>query len=140
MMTNTLDVTVSGYLSDELQYPNCRWFPFKHNDFRCYFQPYTHKNMFTLNLAQVETFHETNAPVLDKVVFHEKQMSKLKKWWFSDWCPEKIYDVEYHVKEIRAFTFVKMRSGTTFLVDESVECLKNALDGCIWTHAFIEAL
>ena len=32
------------------------------------------------------------------------------------------------------------RSGKTYMIDESAECLKNALDGCVWTAEFLKSI
>ncbi len=50
------------------------------------------------------------------------------------------YDVDFEISGIKKVTYVKMRSGKTYMIDESAECLKNALDECVWSADFLKAL
>ena len=31
-------------------------------------------------------------------------------------------------------------AGKEYMIDESVECLKNAIDGCVWTADFLKSI
>ena len=50
------------------------------------------------------------------------------------------YDVDFKISSIKKVTYVKMRSGKEYMIDESVECLKNAIDGCVWTADFLKSI
>ena len=134
-MINTFDITISGYLKSFVRRPDGRLEYFTYDGYHEFWQFYKNYETMTLNLVNIESFKQLKFPIIDKVIFKEKPMSMFKKL-----ITENIYDIKYTVTSFKDVTYVKMRSGTTYLVDESVECLKNALDSCIWSDAFLKAI
>lgn len=131
-MVNTLDVTLSGYPENTIQLPNGDWtYLSLVNGYECYWHQYKKPKTITLNLVNIESFETLEYPLIEYSV-KEKPISWFKKFWYDGWNYGKIYDI--NIKQIgsKALTRVYMRSKQSFIIDESVECLKNALDACVW--------
>lgn len=137
-MLNTLDVTISGYPIDECQDPAGYWHVLSYNGSHEFWHFYRSPQKFTINLVNIEKFSELEFPVIDTVNFTEKPMSKFKKWFYKGWLD--LYDIDIKVSKMKKVTYVKMRSGESYMIDESAECLKNALDGCVWTAEFLKSI
>lgn len=138
-MVNTLDVTISGFPSHWLQIAGI-WDTYTPADFGIkdcdtFWQQYSksyieHK---TINLVNIETLKALKLPIL-KVKAKEKDLT----WWqkFLAWRPIDLYDVDIQVVGTMEATRISFRSGATMYVDESIDCIKNALDACVWTADF----
>ena len=127
-MVNTLDVTISGEITDMYVLPNDSIWSFNYCTpyFKAYETP-THK---TLNLVNIESFEEMEYPIVQYVIT-EKPYKWFKRFWFSG--TSKLYNVERKELGTKKVTWVKMRSGEKYMIDESAMCIQNALDACVWT-------
>ena len=134
-MLNTFDITESGYPVYEYRYPNGFYRSFLYDGYHGFWKSYSKVCTRTLNLVNIESFEELEFPILEKIIFTERPKSKFKKLLFGS-----SYDVDFKISSIKKVTYVKMRSGKTYMIDESVECLKNALDGCVWSADFLKAI
>ena len=134
-MLNTFDITESGYPVYDYKRPNGYYASFSYNGYYGFWKSYNKVCTRTLNLVNVESFEELEFPILEKIVFTEQPKSKFKKLLFGS-----SYDVDFKISRIKKVTCVKMRSGKTYMIDESAECLKNALDSCVWTAEFLKSL
>ena len=134
-MLNTFDITESGYPVYDYKYPNGFYSSFSYNGYHGFWKPYNKVCIRTLNLVNVESFEELEFPILEKIVFTERPKSMFKKLLFGS-----SYDVDFKISSIKKVTYVKMRSGKTYMIDESVECLKNAIDACVWTADFLKSI
>ena len=131
-MVNTLDVTLSGYPVYDLRDP-CGGLHFLSECSIHAAWKSTPSKTTTLNLVNIESFRELVYPVVE-VKFTENKISLLKKLWYVMALPDyKVFTLSIKVIGEKKVTEVTMRSKERFLVDESAECLKNALDACIWT-------
>lgn len=131
-MTNTLDVTMSGYPAIGYRFPNGTYRYFQYKNYISYWKEYHEHKHKTLNLLNVESFELVCFPIVS-ISFLDKHASKFKRFWYDGWYDDKLYDVNIELIGIKNVTSLKMRSGDKMLVDESVDCLKNAIDACIWT-------
>ena len=131
MDINTLDVTISGYPDNEFRLPNGQYEFFHCNGCSCFWNPYREPITKTLNLVNIEWFEPFNYPLVE-IYCKEKPVSWFKKFWYSGWQNDKLYDIDIKVVGEKTVTRVIMRSKTSFFIDESVECLKNAIDACVW--------
>lgn len=134
-MLNTFDITESGYPVYDYKRPNGYYASFSYNGYYGFWKSYDKVYIRTLNLVNVESFEELEFPILEKIVFTERPKSMFKKLLFGS-----SYDVDFKISRIKKVTYVKMRSGKTYMIDESAECLKNAIDGCVWTAEFLKSL
>ena len=138
MNINTFDITISG----NAQYGYClsdgNYVDFYFNGYYAFWKSNDNVQTLTLNLANIESFKKLSFPIV-KIVVKPKKINAFKKWWYSG-CVEKLYDISINLISIKNVTYIKMRSGRTYLIDESVECLKNAFEGCVWTADFLEHL
>ena len=131
-MVNTLDVALSGYPENEIRLPNGHWRYLSLEDgCQFYWHPYNKPKTRTLHLVNVESF-ETLAYPLIECDIKEKPISWIKKFWYDGWNDDKIYDINIKQIGLKTVTRVYMRSKESFIIDESAECLKNALDACVW--------
>ena len=133
-MINTLDVTVSGHLAIGYFLPNgsFRYLDFEEYDSYWKEYPIDRRKHKTLNLINVESFVPVRVPLLDiKVV--DKKVSALKRFLYDGWNDSKLYDVKISLVGVKEVTYIKMRSGESLYVDETSDCLKNAIDACVWT-------
>lgn len=130
--TNTFDITISGYPLNDIMLPNGSFQPFHLNGYSAFWKPYNKSIVETINLVNVETFLSLSYPIV-KITINEKPISKFKKFWYDGWDNTKVYDIDIQAIDIKHVTYVTMRSKQTLLIDETCECLKNALDACIWT-------
>lgn len=134
-MLNTFDITESGYPLYDYRCPNGDYRSFSYNGYYGFWKFYNKVCTRTLNLVNVESFEELKFPILEKIVFTERPKSIFKKLLFG-----RSYDVDFKISRIKKVTYVKMRSGKTYMIDESAECLKNALDSCVWTADFLKSI
>ena len=93
----------------------------------------------TLHLLNVESFETLAYPLIEYSV-KEKPISWFKKFWYDGWNDDKIYDINIKQIGFKVLTKVYMRSKKSFIIDESAECLKNALDACVWNADIKEQL
>ena len=131
-MYNIIEVIESGCPYDEYISPNGEYKRFDFDGYREYWHAYKDKKSFAVNLLNIETFEKRVYPIVD-ICCKEKPVSWLKKFWWSGWRDDLLYDVSIKVLDMKEVTFVTMRSGRRFYIDESVECLENALDVSAWT-------
>ena len=131
MDINTLDVTLSGYPAYEYRLPNGDWQYFHHSRFEYFWKPYKKPTTKTLNLINVESFESLSYPIVD-ISVKSKPVSWLKRFWYSGWNNSKLYSTSINVIGMKIVTKVTMRSKETYIIDESVQCLKNAIDACVW--------
>lgn len=134
-MLNTFDITESGYPVYDYKYPNGCYRSFSYKGYHGCWKSYNKVYTRTLNLVNVESFEELEFPILEKIVFTERPKSIFKKLLFGS-----SYDVDFKISSIKKVTCVKMRSGKIYMIDESAECLKNALDSCVWTAEFLKSI
>jgi hypothetical protein len=143
-MLNTLDITVSGYPEYYCIDPDGKVIDFKCGDYHSFWKFYSEIQTVTLNLVNVESFKELHFPVIERIDFTEKQAvkgkSSLRKWLYKFFVLTYVYDIDVKQAGIKKVTYVKMRSGESYMIDESTECLKNALDGCVWTAEFLKSI
>lgn len=131
-MINTLDVTVSGYPENKITLPNGDWkYLSLVNDCGLYWRQYNKPRTLTLNLVNIESFETLVYPLIEYSV-KDKPISWFKKFWYDGWNYDKIYDISIKQIGFKTLTKVYMRSKVSFIIDESAECLKNALDACVW--------
>ena len=131
-MVNTLDVTVSGYPENKITLPNGDWkYLSSVNNFNFYWRQYKKPKTLTLHLVNVESFETLTYPLIEYSV-KDKPISWFKKFWYDGWNYAKIYDINIKQIGFKTLTKVYMRSKQAFIIDESAECLKNALDACVW--------
>ena len=132
-MINTLDVTISGYPENLIQLPNGDWIYLSSvvNGGEYYWCQYKKPKTITLHLVNIEAFKTLEYPLIEYSV-KEKPISWFKKFWYDGWNYDKIYDINIKQIGIKVLTKVYMRSKQSFIIDESAECLKNALDACVW--------
>lgn len=125
-MGTAIDVTVSGYVLHEYSVggsyryrPGGFWKP-------CCGGEVDRK---TVNAACVECFREITYPILDIKVSPKPGVGAFKRWWYSGWDDEKIYDVE--IKEIgkKTVTYVRLASGEDLYADQSADVFRKAIDG-----------
>lgn len=131
MDINTLDVTLSGYPTREYRLPNGDWQYFRHNKFEYFWKPYKKPTTKTLNLINVESFESLSYPIVD-ISVESKPVSWLKRFWYAGWNNSQLYSTSINVIGMKTVTKVTMRSKETYIIDESVQCLKNAIDNCVW--------
>lgn len=131
-MINTINVTVSGCPYSEYRLPNGKYKQFTFQGYDQYWHVYKAEKSFDMNLLNIETFEKQVYPIVD-ICCKEKPVPWLKKFWWSGWRDDLLYDVSIKLKQLKEVTFVTMRSGRGFYIDESVDCLKNALDASVWT-------
>ena len=134
-MLNTFDITESGYPLYEYKCPNNFYRSFSYNGYYGYWKFYDKIYTTTVNLVNIESFKALEFPIVKKIIFTEQPISKFKKMLFGS-----SYDVDFEISGIKKVTYVKMRSGKTYMIDESAECLKNALDSCVWTAEFLKSI
>ena len=134
-MINTFDITESGYPVYDYRYPNGFYRSFSYNGYHGFWKSYNGANVTTINLVNVESFKELEFPIVEKIIFTERPKSMFKKLVFGS-----SYDVDIKISSIKKVTYVKMRSGKEYMIDESVDCLKNALDGCVWSAEFLKSI
>ena len=131
-MVNTLDVTLSGYPESTIQLPNGDWtYLISVNGCECYRRQFEKPKTMTLHLVNIESFETLEYPLIEYSV-KEKPISWFKKFWYDGWNYDKIYDINIKQIGLKVLTKVYMRSKQSFIIDESAECLKNALDACVW--------
>ena len=131
-MVNTFDVTVSGYPENTIMLPNGDWkYLSSINNFNFYWCQYKKPKTLTLHLVNVESFETLVYPLIEYSV-KDKPISWFKKFWYDGWNYAKIYDINIKQIGFKTLTKVYMRSKASFIIDESAECLKNALDACVW--------
>ena len=130
-MINTLDVTISGSYAIGYFLPNGTYRYFDFEKYDGYWKKYTKAKTKTLNLINVESFESISFPIVNIDISH-KPVSAFKRFLYSGWDDDKIYDVKIEIVNFKDVTKLKTRSGETMLIDESVECLKNAIDACVW--------
>lgn len=139
-MVNTLDVTVSGYPENTITLPNGNWkYLSSVNNFNFYWHQYKKPKTLTLHLVNVESFETLVYPLIEYSV-KDKPISWFKKFWYDGWNYAKIYDINIKQIGFKTLTKVYMRSKVSFIIDESAECLKNALDACVWNADIKEQL
>ena len=138
MNINTFDITISGDVRYGYYLPNGDYADFYFNGDYAFWKSYDNVQTLTLNLANIESFKKLSFPIV-KITAKPKKINAFKKWWYSG-CIEKLYDINIKLISIKDVTYIKMRSGKTYMIDESVECLKNAFEGCVWTADFLEHL
>ena len=134
-MFNTFDITLSGYPYHEVEYPNGDWHFLHMEDdgISEYWHAYKSPKTKTVNLLNIESFHSIICPVV-KFKWIDRNMSWWKKFWFAVLEDnDKIWKLDIKVLGQKEATVVKMRSGDKFIIDESAECLKNAIDSSVWT-------
>ena len=127
-MVNSLEVTISGEVSNTYYLPNDTvW-----DSHYCvdHYVAYNKPRNISLNLVNVETFQEITYPILEHVVT-EKKVNWLARLLFVG--TSKLYDVEHRQVGTKKVTWIKMRSGAKYMVDESASLIQNALDACVWT-------
>ena len=131
-MINTFDVTVSGYPENKITLPNGDWkYLSSVNNFDFYWRQYKKPKTLTVHLVNVESFETLTYPLIEYSV-KDKPISWFKKFWYDGWNYAKIYDINIKQIGFKTLTKVYMRSKVSFIIDESAECLKNALDACVW--------
>ena len=139
-MFNTLDVVLSGFPQDIYRFPNGGWRQFKLNGYNAtYWHPYEKPSTMTINLVNIETFCQFIYPIVS-IEINKKPISLLKQWWYENWRDDKIYDTSIKVLSYKIGTQLNMRSGKIFYVDEDTECIKNALDACVWNADIKESI
>ena len=143
-MLNTFDITESGCPAYHYIDPDGEVRDFKCGGYYSFWKFYDEVKTTTINLVNVESFKELDFLVIERIDFIEKQAvkdkSSFKKWLYKFFVSEYVYNVDVKQAGIKKVTYVKMRSGDTYLIDESVECLKNAIDGCVWTADFLKSI
>lgn len=125
-----IDVTVSGSPKSMYRLPN--------GDIECFTdksgngysvwdgaEPHT---TFKLNALAVEKFQKQTYPVVD-VSVRKKDVSKLKKFWYSCCGANRIYDITIKTVGEKTVTMVKTASGGVYYVDEDVSVFEDALNG-----------
>lgn len=133
---NTFDITESGYPVYDYKYPNGFYHSFSYDGkYYGFWKSYDKVHTLTINLVNVESFYELEFPIVEKIIFTERPKSMFKKLLFGS-----SYDVDIKISSIKKVTYVRMRSGKEYMIDESVDCLKNALDGCVWSAEFLECI
>ena len=130
-MINTLDITMTGHPAYEFRLPNGDWRFFYADGFEFFWKPYKKLIVKTINLVNVESFEPFTYPLVN-IDIKDKPISKFKKFWLSGWNNDKLYSIDIKVVGMKTVTKISMRSKETFIVDESVECIKNAIDACVW--------
>lgn len=131
-MINTLDVTLSGYPENTIQLPNGDWIYLSLvNDYGLYWRQYNKPKTMTLHLVNIEWFETLTYPLIEYSI-KKKPIFWFKKFWYDGWNYDKIYDINIKQIGLKVLTKVYMRSKQSFIIDESAECLKNALDACVW--------
>ena len=144
MNLNTFDITESGYPVYHCIDPDGEVIDFKCGDYYSFWKFYDKIQTTTINLVNVESFKELHFLVIDRIDFIKKQAikdkSSFKKWLYKFFVSAYVYDIDVKQAGIKKVTYVKMRSGDTYFIDESAECLKNALDSCVWTADFLESI
>ena len=130
-MINTLDITISGFPDYEFELPNGNSRYFHLNEFIHYWHPYKGAKVISINLVNVESFIAVKYPLVN-IKITPKKISTFKKLLFDGWNDDKLYDIAIDVIGIKDVTAITMRSGQKFIADESVDCIKNAIDACIW--------
>lgn len=139
-MTNTLAVTLSGFPDTEIRLPNGNWrWLYPIDGVERYWHQYKQPKSKILNLVNIESFEAFSCPLIECTI-KEKPISRFMKFWWSGWNDDAIYDINIKVVGTKTGTKVYMRSGESFTIDESVECIENALDACIWTADIKEQL
>ena len=139
-MVNTLDATLSGYPENRIQLPNGDWIYLSLvNDYGLYWRQYNKPKTMTLHLVNIEWFETLTYPLIEYNI-KEKPISWFKKIWYDGWNYAKIYDINIKQIGFKTLTKVYMRSKVSFIIDESAECLKNALDACVWNADIKEQL
>ena len=131
-MVNTIDVTVSGYPKSEIYLPNGNCIYFIYEDYHSFWRTCKSPDIKTLNLVNIESFKQLSFPLADIKITPKKNVSWVKRFWYAGWKDEKIFDIDIKVIGMKDVTLVKTRSGEHLYVDESTECLKNALDASVW--------
>lgn len=124
-----IDVTVSGSPKSMYRLPN--------GDIECFTdkfgngysawdaaEPYA----FKLSALAVEKFQKQTYPVVD-VSVRKKDVSKLKKLWYSCCGANRIYDITIKTVGEKTVTMVKTASGGVYYVDEDVSVFEDALNG-----------
>ena len=134
-MINTFDITESGYPVYDYKRPKGFYSSFSYDGYYGFWKFYDKVHTTTINLVNVESFKELEFPIVEKIIFTERPKSMFKKLLFGS-----SYDVDFKISSIKKVTYVKMRSGKEYMIDESVECLKNAIDGCVWTADFLKSI
>ena len=134
-MVNTLDVTVSGYPENKIRLPNGDFrYLILINGCECYWCQCKKPKTITLNLVNIESFETLTYPLIEYNI-KEKPISWFKKIWY-----DKIYEIGIKQIGLKVLTKVYMRSKKSFIIDESAECLKNAIDACVWNADIKEQL
>lgn len=142
-MINTIDLTISGMPVTFYRLPNGDFkdLKFKYDGEICYesWKKYDKPISITINLVNVESFNQLSYPIVD-IKVASKKITWWQRFWYDGWNADVLYDIKIDVVDVKNVTYVKMRSGDKFIVDESVDFLKNALDGCVWTADFLKSL
>lgn len=73
-----------------------------------------------INICNIEQLNEQKIPIVDIKASWKPGVNALQKWWWENWNNEKVMDIDIKVKEYKTVTWVKMVSGETFLVDQSL--------------------
>ena len=96
-----------------------------------FWKPYKKPTTKTLNLINVESFESLSYPIVD-IAVKSKPVPWLKRFWYAGWNNSKLYSTSINVTGMKTVTKVTMRSKDTYIIDESVQCLKNAIDNSVW--------
>lgn len=131
MAVNSIEVTVSGYVNNTYELPDDSVWESHFCDY--HFVAYKYPKSFSVNLLNVETFREISYPILEHKI-ELKKISWLKRLVYAFICPDKesLYNIEHKQIGVKTVTWLKMRSGDKYMVDESAMCIQNALDACVW--------
>lgn len=142
-MINTIDLTISGMPVIFYRLPNGDFkdLKFKYDGETYYesWKKYDKPIFTTINLINIESFKQLSYPIVD-IKIASKKTTWWQRFWYDGWNADALYDIKIDVVDVKNVTYVKMRSGDKFIVDESVDFLKNALDGCVWTADFLKSL
>ena len=137
MAINSLDVTVSGCPCDFIYDPNGDMRHIIHGKtILQWFEPYKVTSTFALNLVEIEIFQQRTYPLVE--IWYDdvfKGKSWFYKFWWNGWKEQ--YTLNYKITGYKNVTMIKMRSEKVYYIDESKECIENALDACVWNSDFI---
>lgn len=133
MKTNSLHCTTSGGICHNVRCPDGNYclIPYNATYGTSYFYAFAEASHFMLNLMNVETYAEIKVPEYD-FSFIDSWAGKSAWWKFfcgNEYCR---YTIDAKIKKIHVLTQIHLRSKNIIYVDESVQCIENALDACIF--------
>lgn len=127
-MGNCINITESGTTVEYFKYPNGELGRLRLDGECCSSWKQTGVYSCTLNAACIETFKELTFPIV-KIEIVDKGCGLFKRWWWKGCRDNILFDVKITKVDEKKVTLIKTVSGITYMVDQTYDEVKAAVDG-----------